>query len=1624
MDIKEFQTLDREKQLAEAGRIAGVDPSVFDGIWRTESGRGASMLSPAGAEGHFGLMPKTRKTLEARFGTGIDPHDFGQSLYASAHLVKENMARFGNLPDALRAYNGGWDPSAWTNPETAAYAGKVLGTDLDEADVGPSTAAAMAHAPVPTAASLWDSPARGIQRRAGAPDLSPVMAAVKAYSDGIEPKAPAAPDYSVVTKINQGSADAFAAERKLKDETSTMDIMRAAAASSGTNQLLGLVFKETYPAMPGYEPKEEELKGYTLEEQRQLRAAKSPQEFNRMAFDIADEKEQSDITFRRGAVFGMGASILSDLPAAAVTGMLASAGMARTGYGAWQLASQGRKAAALGSSFVEGAVGNLAYTAGLDALGKHQGGVDYTLAIAGGMLSPLLEGKAIGRAADKFMEAEVAMRAVEQAAARELALRNKAVSTLGKDAKEEDIIAEVKRLQTEGVRADLAATTAAVPESRKFNVGEEHDLAAAKGEKPAEAGAVTESHAMPADPTGNGLVTHDEPLPHASAARAVYGDNVAAKWEDTATTALREKLLSENPEWQRMFKTMSGMDPTELARIKAGEIKRTPNLDLLTMTDPKLSAAVKAAEDIVREYLPTAKVVFGARPLGANSMAEVASVGRLHVISLNPHITPDDALHSLKHEIGHAIYHQYASKASPRVLKMIDQSWLEFVNDVRAGKADAFEQRHGITSPHHTSKLPHQTATQYNLSRDEYMAEQFTRHLQNRMMRGDFGKLDKDTVESILEGVRKVWQYVKELFTGNQVKAGQGPEEFFSEVLRQSHMKVEKDLQRAAMRVVEHPDGRIEMTAAHAGDIVQQSAAPAVADFLTDPVARKYGLDLLPVGTPALRAEAKQILNLYKRADEWAAANPIDEKRMNKLLSRFDSLDPISNQMLRSENPVLRMVASELLENGGGAAGRRSSAAIAKFMNERAIVGNAINEMEDHFNLWLKGQGGDKVREFLSGQRRVEFNKLVAEEIEQRRVTGQQADFGEHVRNAADAVETSFERARLMQIDAKTVGWASLPETSRGYMPHRMRADVVRSLTNDQRRAVHSALMDQFVENLGFDMSFADNLAAKYLDRVSARALGGFDAPMGTHSTGAPDIVREALEQMNMSRDEVDLMMKRYMQGGAGHTKKRLNLDLRKQYENADGTTFRLLDLFDTDMLSLVRGQSQRVAGEVALARHGVMGKPGMAILRRGIVQPGGKATAKEAEAFDAMAAEFLGQPFGTQNKWVDRAMQANAVASLGGMGFNQMGEIINAATTLGVKKAFSVISSISRMRSEIKALAAGKTVDNAWLSSIEKQGGAEFGTDAYKMVFPLDLPDAPMHTMGADTLSAGDRLLRGAGHVQSKLSFWRAIHSTQQRGVAEEIVKSFAAALHAGKTDVTLADMGLTAEVLERLRADAPNILIRKDGKLVGFDITAATDKDAANQLVQAVHRGTHQIIQGTFIGETGKYVHNSYLKMLAQFRGFGLTAIDKQWNRQKGNRGVAAAFGMTVGAMGAAIPIYMVRTYAASIGRADQQEYLDRQLSWYNIARASTNYIATSGLAGDFVDALSSVAGYGTSGGRSGVNTQLVGNLVAPVLGKVDKVWGSVQNTKDGTDVHGFIKELPLSRLPWLIPAINALD
>jgi hypothetical protein len=209
-----------------------------------------------------------------------------------------------------------------------------------------------------------------------------------------------------------------------------------------------------------------------------------------------------------------------------------------------------------------------------------------------------------------------------------------------------------------------------------------------------------------------------------------------------------------------------------------------------------------------------------------------------------------------------------------------------------------------------------------------------------------------------------------------------------------------------------------------------------------------------------------------------------------------------------------------------------------------------------------------------------------------------------------------------------------------------------------------------------------------------------------------------------------------------------------------------------------------------------------------------------------------------------------------------------------------------------------------------------------------------------------------------------------------------------------------------------------------VRFDITKLQDPVMREDLVQAVHRGVRQIIQGTFIGETGKWAHEGWLKMLMQFRTFPLTAVEKQWARQRNDRGAWTALGILVGSMSVAAPVYIARTYATSIGREDQEEFLEQRLQPEFILRATLNYVALAGFAGDFLDAAVALApdelGLNITGGRAGADTNFVGNLIAPSTSLVNDAWGALQNLDNP---HQLLQVLPGSRLPYVIPLLNTL-
>lgn len=106
----------------------GLPSGLLDSVWRQESSRGKNMLSPKGAQGHFGFMPKTA----AAYGLK-DPNDLAESSDAAARMYRDLLkSNGGNLPGALASYNWGSGNLARQGmgaapKETRDYIGSVMG---------------------------------------------------------------------------------------------------------------------------------------------------------------------------------------------------------------------------------------------------------------------------------------------------------------------------------------------------------------------------------------------------------------------------------------------------------------------------------------------------------------------------------------------------------------------------------------------------------------------------------------------------------------------------------------------------------------------------------------------------------------------------------------------------------------------------------------------------------------------------------------------------------------------------------------------------------------------------------------------------------------------------------------------------------------------------------------------------------------------------------------------------------------------------------------------------------------------------------------------------------------------------------------------------------------------------------------------------------------------------------------------------------------------------------------------------------------------------------------------------------------------------------------------------------
>jgi hypothetical protein len=1361
------------------------------------------------------------------------------------------------------------------------------------------------------------------------------------------------------------------------------------------------LFSPKYPEEAGYVPDVNLIPdGADAHLVNDIKTAKSRAEVDALLADHSDEQTRQRAVMANGTGMGIALSFAAEVPT--LSNLLPSVAAAKAaklaGYAnSLSMLQEGRKGAMVGAAIAE----NVASGTVVEALRQGVTG-DYSLQDMGlAMAADVTFGLGTSALAMRSGERTLLARAQDTELGKYTGFLQEAERKLGPSATAEDLRKYADDKYTKEVEDIVrAADTHEVPKERRL-------LDVAEDSPP------NAMEQVDAGASGSSMSAIDKSVYDAYPPRA--------KFESGGSLTRWEANFEKGGDFADEIAGYTGGKYNTLEDLKA----LAPGIHASGALKAETKQTVAAMQSLAKRFMPdmSLTVHFDLIPHGKSfAHAKVGQVNdKIAMIVIDPTLAPSQMVRAAVHEMGHVVFNRGVEKANKAELAGIKNAFNEFRAEASNKSPDgnkARAMRFSVTNVDQQATLDasEKLVSNYHINFDEYAAEQFVKYTEKNMER--LGLADR-TIKMLREAIDRVMRLFRAA-KREAIDVDTAFESFFESLL----------------------DGK--STASTGGDMLSsgplsQMSVPttdqvkSVASIQQDPNVARLGLSTLPVATDADRATVKQLTELHRRAEEWAVKNPMDAEYTRRVQNLADNnvfnVASAGLIMLKSDSPLVRMIASELLEDASGVQkGRRDTAAIAKFLTERAIMGNALNDYENAYSFWKKGKKDAGLwDDMVGGKYKAEFDKAVASEIEARRISKQPVTTDANVKAAADVLEAGYTRAANQQRKAKTLGWASLPESSVGYMPHKMSPRAVMALTNSQQQVLHSALTDQFVTIEGWDASFADELASKYMKRIRDRAAGDYSSTVGGNTSGAADIVQDALIAMNLSSKEIKAHMANYTKGAANFTKSRIDLDLNRVYDTEDGP-FRLLDIFETNHTELLRAQAGRVSGEVALAKYGVYGKPGLQLLRDAMRygQDGKKASMRDLESFDQIAAEFMNEPFGTQGgKLLERAMAANTLVRMGGIVFNQLAETVNGVFHVGALRTAESVASIPRLRSEIKALARGEAVENPIIGSIELVGGAEFGTDSYKFVMPYDSPDHAYPTYGKDTLTVTDRLLRGGNHLQSKLSGWRMIHSAQQRGMAEQIVHKMMRYVRTGGDDVALRDFGITPEVQAYLRENLDKIATFDGDRLVRFEADKLPDSPMRDQVIQSVWRGTQQIIQGTFIGERGKWAHDGFLKLLTQFRSFSITSMEKQWGRQRNQRGGYAAFGMAMGAMSMVWPIYAARVYANSIGRPDQEEYIDKQLTPQNVARASLNYIAMSGLAGDFIDTLTAVApdsvkeatGFNPMG-STGKEADLVGNYVLPAAGLANDAFKWLQSP---TEIQDAAKILPLSRLPYLVPLMN---
>ncbi|GGX91209.1 hypothetical protein GCM10007160_18380 [Litchfieldella qijiaojingensis] len=701
---------------------------------------------------------------------------------------------------------------------------------------------------------------------------------------------------------------------------------------------------------------------------------------------------------------------------------------------------------------------------------------------------------------------------------------------------------------------------------------------------------------------------------------------------------------------------------------------------------------------------------------------------------------------------------------------------------------------------------------------------------------------------------------------------------------------------------------------------------------------------------------------------------------------------------LSSDNPAVRAAYAPMAEEGVGYTNRNVAVQIGaserQVLRERQVTTEWLRSYNPNFREWMSSQSQKKSwKPFFKEEMATVFNRQVTDFVEGIDKNPHPAvrRQGEVMRKILDDYRKDLNQpmSYRQEFGRPVKGFGTLEEDP-FYVPREFDLQAIRRLDQEfgtpnlemfLARAIKSAT-DDITEEAAMKAGRAYLKTVRSIDAGmgmdTGRILGSGDAEeikaFLRNNANGEDITEADIE------DIVDALTVRRTEGGQKYSKKRtpLNMDfkmeLKRNPETGSGSrTLDMRELFNRDAHDLLARYNRRMSGALAMARYripglsdGITSHGEFETLKNKIRDVGHRQgidpekTNRELAELDKMYRAVMGMPNEADLTRWGQALKFfrdwSFMRFMGQVGFAQVPELGVAISGLGIKTA---MKGAPQLRHMIRDAKTGKikheVVDE--LEMVTGHGGDWLRSGQIQRF--NDMTGAQDTFMGQGWKDKLEFSVRRGKRGVFALSGMSTINTALQRGTMNGIVQRFGeAALGTGKlmNRQRLRSIGLNDAQVDAILENIRKHATFKDG-LSGKRVQRLNlnkwDLKAEANFTEAMFRYSRRLVQENDIGQFRQWMAHPVARMFLQFRSFIIGAHEKQLLHNLHMRDFQS-FSTFVTTTMMATAGYTAMTYARSIGREDQGEYLERRLNPEALAKATFERSSWSALMPTAIDTM----------------------------------------------------------------------